>query len=135
MASSAQIKANRENAKKAGRNIATATLQAQLFRESLAQMITDEAQEWKDAIGDVAKGHWVMKENEDGTTRTYKKSPDPHAWEKAMDRAFGKPKQELEVQEKPDEETQGRLEGLEAEMEALAKEYNQKIIEKLKQKK
>lgn len=73
-----------------GAKVARHTLQNRMFRAALAERITKEADEWLDAISDSAKGLWVMKETDEGVTRVYKKAPDVAAWEKAMDRAFGK---------------------------------------------
>jgi hypothetical protein len=93
MASEAQIRANRENAKKGGRPVLTSNLYAQEFRERLAKRIRDDAERWYEAIDDVATGHRFQDEN----GNIYKKSPDPKAWSIAIERAFGKMKQEMDV--------------------------------------
>lgn len=93
MATEAQIAANRKNAVKGGRKVSSATLEAQEFRKELAMRIRRKAKEWMDAIEDVALGHKVK--GADGNV--YTKSPDPVAWQKATDRAFGKPEQAIDV--------------------------------------
>jgi len=95
--SEAQLRANRENAKKAGRPKSTATLETQTFREALAKRINGEMESWVEPIEDLAKGHFVEIEGKDGTTKVYKKAPDSAAWQRAMDRAFGKAAQSVDV--------------------------------------
>ena len=90
--------ASRENGRKyGGRKKGAASIAAEMFRNELAKKIEAESQEWLDAIKDTALGHYVMQKTKDGDVRVYKKSPDPQAWEKALDRAFGKPKQDLDI--------------------------------------
>lgn len=117
--------------KGAGRPMETSNLRAQEFRKALAEKIALESDQWLEAIKASALGHYAVING----TKIYKKSPDASAWEKAMDRAFGKPKQEIDVVETPDEETQERLEGMEEEIERIGQEYNKKILEKLTEKK
>lgn len=87
---------SRENGKKGGRPVATPTLIKQEFRKALAQKINGEAEEWLTAISDAAKGHFIEIKQADGTVKVYRKAPNPQAWEKAMDRAFGKPDQSID---------------------------------------
>lgn len=93
-----RLEANRRNAVKGGRPVLTATLYAQQFREKLAKQIMKDSKSWLTAIEDAAKGHFIIKQTEDGEIKVYKKSPDPMAWEKAMNRAFGKPQETVNLQ-------------------------------------
>ena len=97
MASEAQIKANQENAVLGGRPVASATLIKQEFRKALAERIKKDADKWIDAIQDSALGHWMEVKQADGTVKVYKTKPDPSAWQKGMDRAFGAPEQEVDL--------------------------------------
>lgn len=92
-----QGKHSRENGKLGGRPLGTATLIRQKFREALAKKIDAEAEDWLTAIRDSALGHYVQLQRKDGTVKVYKKSPDPAAWREAMDRAFGKAEQSVDV--------------------------------------
>ena len=87
MATEAQIKANKENAQTAGRPVASATLIKQEFRKALAESIKKDAELWIGAIRDSALGHRMV--DKEGNIYTVK--PDPSAWQKGMDRAFGSP--------------------------------------------
>lgn len=111
--SARRLKANRENAKKGGRHVSKSTLYAQQFREALAKQIMEDSKSWLKAIEDAAKGHYVIKQTENGEVTAYKKSPDPVAWEKAMNRAFGKPQESVDIT------TQGEKIGKEMEHERL----------------
>lgn len=73
-----------ENGKLGGRPKATATIEAQLFRAALAERIGKNAQAWMDAIEKMALGD-------------EKNRPDPNAWEKGMNRAFGKPQEHIDL--------------------------------------
>lgn len=86
-----------ENGKLGGRPLASHTLQRQLFRKALAEAITKDADKWREAIQDGALGHYAMTKTKDGEIKVYKKSPDVSAWNAAMDRAFGKPEQAVDV--------------------------------------
>lgn len=86
-----------ENGKLGGRPVASATLIKQEFRKALAEEIKKEAGEWIGAIKSAALGHYVEVKNADGTVKVYKKSPDPSAWEKGMNRAFGAPEQSVDM--------------------------------------
>ena len=94
----------------AGKKIATATLIAQKFRKALAKRINKDANKWMDAI--------------DGSMRVYKTKPDPNAWQKATDRAFGNPEQGIDLT------TQGEKIGeLREILLVLANERNRKDAE------
>lgn len=91
-----QLEANRKNAKKGGRPVSSATLEAQMFRKALAARITAKADEWMEAIEAAALGHLVAVQDKDGKIKKiYKKAPDATAWSKAMNRAFGNPEQPI----------------------------------------
>src|SRR3990167_940580 len=78
--------------------VASSTLITQLFRKTLAERVEKDAEKWIDAISDAALGHLVMIEATDGSVeRVYLKSPDPSAWDKVMDRIYGKAKMEVDV--------------------------------------
>lgn len=70
----------------AGRPKGIATIEAEQFRINLAKRIKKNATKWMDAIEDLALGHKEM--TSDG--EVYTKAPDPIAWQKGTDRAFGK---------------------------------------------
>jgi len=80
----------------AGRQVASATIQAQLFRDALAKEIQKEAKAWITAIRDASLGHFMQVKTKDGEVKVYKTAPDPQAWEKATSRAFGKPEQPID---------------------------------------
>jgi len=108
----------------AGKKIATATLIAQKFRKALAKRINKDANKWMDAIEDAALGHWIEAKQIDGSMRVYKTKPDPNAWQKATDRAFGNPEQGIDLT------TQGEKIGeLREILLVLANERNRKDAE------
>ena len=81
----------------AGRKKGSVALAAEFFRQKLAEDIRKEATEWLNAIKDPARGIFREVKQPDGTYRVYKEAPDPEAWEKAMNRAFGKPAESMDL--------------------------------------
>lgn len=123
-----QSRINGRKNKNQGRPKSTATIEAQLFRESLATRIGKDADRWLTSIDDAANGHFVEVKTKDGQVKVYKKAPNPQAWEKAMDRAFGKPEQPV------DHTTKGeKLEGSisDASVQKLVSEFENKLRENL----
>ena len=80
----------------AGRPKSSATVAAQEFREVLAAEIKKDADQWISAIKDLALGHFSQVKTKDGEVKVYKTAPDPAAWQKATDRAFGKPQESVD---------------------------------------
>jgi hypothetical protein len=95
MAGKGQGEHSAENGKLGGRPVSTPTLVAQEFRRHLAAKIKADMQSWIEPIEDLAKGHFVQVKTKEGELKVYRKSPDARAWEKVMDRAFGKAPQPL----------------------------------------
>ena len=92
--------ASRMNGRKGGRPKNSSTIIGEEFRNQLAEQIKAEATEWLQAIRDAALGHFKEVRDPDGQiTRVYKRSPDQKAWATAMDRAFGKPKQPIGIED------------------------------------
>ena|SRR3990167_9293270 len=83
------------NAKLGGRPKKASTLIAEQFRNQLAEEIRKDAKAWIDAIKDSAMGVKIV--DEDGNT--YTRAPDPNAWQKATERAFGKTPNVIEDEE------------------------------------
>lgn len=96
-----QVAANRKNAKKAGRPKGTVGSKRKIemmFAARLAERINENADQWLDAITDLALGHNVAATNKKGEIiKVYQEPPDARAWEKAMNRAFGRPKETLDA--------------------------------------
>lgn len=79
MATEAQIKANRENAKKAGRKPGLASINAEKARAILSQMVFDEI---------TPIGKKLISESKKGNVQAIKE---------LLDRAFGKPNQAIDA--------------------------------------
>ncbi len=97
MATEAQIKANRENAKNGGRPKGSVSRENRIrleLRNQLMQKVADHFDDLYEAKIALAKGHFVqVTDPETNEIRVYKKSPDGKSIEWLLDQAIGKPTQ------------------------------------------
>lgn len=102
MATEAQIKANRENAKKAGRPKGSVSKENRIrleLRNLLMQKVAEHFDDLYEAKIALAKGHFVqVTDPETNDIRVYKKSPDGKSIEWLLDQAIGKPTQHQTVE-------------------------------------
>jgi hypothetical protein len=126
-----QSRINGRKNKNQGRPKASSTLIAQEFRRQLAEEINKDMQSWIEPMKDVAKGHFIQVTTKDGEVKVYKKAPDPNAWQKVMDRAFGKPKETVEVQDTASEEAMEKIDATREDVRELAKRFDDELKAKL----
>lgn len=94
MASAAQIRANRENAQKAGRPKGSMSAHNKLLLEKkkwMERQIVNELAGLVAAWKESGLGHFVKEETENGQTKVYKKSPNSQAIKDMIERVYGKP--------------------------------------------
>ena len=97
MASEAQIRANRENAKKAGRKKGYKAIQAEKAREYLVKRVAAELDPILTAQIESAKGLYYEKLTPEGEIKVYKDKPDINAGKYLTDQTVGKAKETVEM--------------------------------------
>ena len=81
----------------AGRPRAPHTIETEATKKAIVERVNAEAKELMDAWLDVAKGHFVYVKTASGETKVYKRPPNSTAIKDIIERAHGKPKQDVDV--------------------------------------
>lgn len=123
-----QSRINGRKNKNQGRPKKYSTLQAAIFRDKLAAEIAKDMEAWIIPMRHLVEG---VKVQDEKTGVVYQRPPDPHAWQKVMDRAYGKPKETVEIQDESTEELIEEVDAMREDIRQLADDFDAKLKQQL----